>query len=349
MTSTKRPALSLSLPSVALAAIATLTPSLAYAQDFYAGKTVTIVVGNPAGSGYDAYGRLLARHMGKHLPGNPQMIVQNMPGAGSVRAADYTYNIAPPDGTSFALAMPGTFVEPLTSPPGQYRYDPTKFAYIGTMDSGTRVCITGINSKIKTIDDARKNKTVIAATAPTSSAFQYPKFMNVLAGTKFEIITGYQGPPDVMTAIERGEADGMCGFDISTFKTLRPDWLAKKQMNMLIQFGLQPNKELKEIGFPYHTDFIKGEEETKVVDLIIAQQVFQRPYMAPPATPPERLKLLREAFMKAMKDEALLAEAAKQGLDLNPRSGEEVEALVKQIYSTPKDIIAKMQKAIAPN
>lgn len=336
-------------PGAALCcALAGVWAAPASSQDFYAGKTVTIVVGNPAGSGYDAYGRLLARHMPKHIPGAPTMIVQNMPGAGSVKAADYTYNIAPSDGTSFALAMPGTFIEPLTAPPGQYRYDPTRFAYIGTMDTGTRVCITGAASKTKSIDDARKSKTIIAATAPTSSAFQYPKFMNALMGTKFDIVTGYPGPPDVFMAVDRDEADGACGFDVSTIKALRPEWITQKKANHLVQFGREPNAELLAAGFPSHTDFVQSAEDQKLVQLIVSQQVFQRPYMAPPNTPPDRVKILRTAFMQAMRDPALLSEAAKQNLDLNPKSGEEVEALIKEIYGAPKDLIARMQKVISP-
>lgn len=344
----KKSRASLGWQSLLGAALSAGLASTAAAQDFYKGKTVTIIVGNPAGSGYDAYGRLLARHMPRHIPGNPQMIVQNMPGAGSVRAADYNYNIAPADGTAFTLAMPGTFVEPLTSPPGKYRYDPVKFAYIGTMDSGTRVCVTSAKSKVKSVADARQTKAIMAATAPSSSAFQYPRFMNALMGTKWEIVTGYQGPGDVFLAVDRGEADGACGLDVSTFKALRPDWLAKRQVNMIAQFGLEPSKPLQEIGMPSHWGFLLDPDDRKLVELIVAQQVFQRPYMAPPATPPDRLNVLRTAFMAAMKDPELLDEAARQNLDLNPRDGAAVEALVKQIYAAPKDLVARMQKVIAP-
>ncbi len=337
-----------SWPRLLVGALTAGLASTAAAQDFYKGKTVTIIVGNPAGSGYDAYGRLLARHLPKHLPGQPNIIVQNMPGAGSVKAADYTYNIAPSDGTAFALAMPATLVEPLTAPPGQYRYEPTKFAYIGTMDSGTRVCVTSGKSPVKSIADARTTKVIMAATAPASSAFQYPKFMNVLAGTKFEIVTGYKGPADVFLAVDRGEADGACGLDVSTFQSLRPDWLGKKTVNLLTQFGREPNKELLALGLPSHLDFIKDPEDRKIVDLIVTQQVFQRPYLAPPKTPPERVKLLREAFMAAVRDPELIAEAKNQKLELNPKSGQEVEALVKEIYSAPKELLARMQKVISP-
>lgn len=320
----------------------------AFAQEFYRNKTVTIIVGNPAGSGYDAYGRLLARHMPKHLPGAPTMVVQNMPGAGSVRAADYTYNIAPGDGTAFALAMPGTLVEPLTGNAASYRYDPTRFAYLGTMDSGTRVCVTGPNSPTRSIADARQRKTVVAATAPGSSAFHYPRMLNAFAGTKLEIVTGYQGPADVFLAVDRGEAEGACGLDVSTFKSLRPEWLKQKKVNFLAQFGLEPNPELVALGMPTVWDLVSDPEDKKMLELVVSQQVFQRPFMAPPATPPQRIAELRAAFWAAMKDPDLVAEAAAQSLDLNPRSGEEVEALVKRMYATPKELLAKLAKVLQP-
>jgi tripartite-type tricarboxylate transporter receptor subunit TctC len=336
------------LTATLAAALASTLASTAAAQDFYKGKTVTIIVGNPAGSGYDAYGRLLARHLPRHLPGQPNIIVQNMPGAGSVKAADYTYNIAPADGTAFTLAMPSTLVEPLTAPPGQYRYDPTRFAHIGTMDSGTRICVTSGKSTVKSIADARRTKAIIAATAPSSSAFQYPRFMNLLAGTKFDIVTGYKGPGDVFLAVDRGEADGACGFDVSTIQALRPDWLGKKTANLLVQFGREPSKQLLALGMPSHLDFIENPQDRKVVELIVTQQVFQRPFLAPPKTPPERVKVLRDAFMAAMRDPELLDEASRQKLELNPKSGAEVEALLQEIYAAPKELIARMQKVISP-
>ena len=318
------------------------------AQDFYAGKTVTVVVANTAGSGYDTYGRLLARHLSKYIPGKPTIIVQNMPGAGSIKATDYTANVAPKDGTLFTLAMPGALVEPLTGDPTKYRYDPVKIAYIGTMDSGTRMCMTAPGSKIRSIDDARKSKTIMAATAAGSSAYDYPNFLNALIGTQFNVVTGYPGPGDMFLAADRGEAEGLCGIEFSTYMALRPNWLhGDKKGNPLLQLGLEVNSRITALGFPSIWEFIKPEDKA-LVELIVSQQVFQRPFLAPPGTPEPQLKVLRTAFMAALKDPELLEEAKKSNVELNARSGEEVEALVKKIYAAPKDLIDRMAKVIRP-
>jgi tripartite-type tricarboxylate transporter receptor subunit TctC len=335
--------------SIALAGAAAATASgSAAAQDFYAGKTVTLVVANPAGSGYDAYGRTLARHMVKHIPGRPTIIVQNMPGAGSIKATDFTANVAPKDGTLFTLAMPGAMIEPLTGDPKKFRYDPTRLAYIGTMDSGTRMCMTTPSSKVRSMADARKEKSIMAATAAGSSAYDYPNFLNALAGTKFSVVTGYPGPGDMFLAADRGEADGVCGIDISTYATLRPTWLSgEKKGNPLVQLGLEVNPRATALGFPPVWDFIKAEDRP-LVELIVSQQVFQRPFIAPPGTPEAQVKVLRTAFMAALKDPELLDDAKKANLELNPKSGEEVEALVKKIYAAPKELIERMAKVIRP-
>lgn len=320
----------------------------AHAQDLYAGKQLTIVVANTAGSGYDTYGRLLARHITKYIPGKPTVIVQNMPGAGSIKATDYTVNVAPKDGSTVTLAMPGALVEPLTGDPTKYRYDPVKIAYIGTMDSGTRMCMTRPGSPIRSMDDARKTKTIMAATAIGSSAFDYPHFINAVAGTKFEVVSGYPGPGDMFLAADRGEAEGLCGIEYSTYTSLRPNWLTgDKKGNPLLQLGLEVNPRITALGFPSIWDFIKPEDKT-LVELIVSQQVFQRPFLAPPETPAPQLKVLRTAFMAALRDPELLEEAKKSAIELNPKSGEEVEALVKKIYAAPKDLIDRMAKAIRP-
>lgn len=334
-----------------LAALSVLAPSAsspAMAQDFYAGKTLTIVVANTAGSGYDAYGRLLARHIVKYIPGRPTVIVQNMPGAGSIKATDFTANVAPKDGTLMTLAMPGAMIEPLTGDPTKYRYDPTKLAYIGTMDSGTRLCMTVPNSKVKSIADAKSTKSIMAATAAGSSAFDYPHFLNAIIDTQFTVVTGYPGPGDMYLAAERGEADGVCGLEFSTYTTLRPAWLTgEKKANPLIQLGQEPNPKVTALGFPSIWAFTKPEDKP-LVELFVSQQVFQRPFMAPPGIPESQLKTLRAAFMSALKDPELIDEAHKGNMELNPRSGEEVEALVKKIYAAPKDLVARMARAIRP-
>lgn len=314
----------------------------AMAQDFYQGKTITIVVANTAGSGYDSYARILGRHMPKYIPGKPRVLVQNMPGAGSVKALEYTYMIAPKDGTHFTLAIPSALVEPLLGGARQYRYDPTKFSYVGTADSGTKTCATNGPSMVKTMEDARKRTAIIAAT----TVADFPNFLNALSGTKFRVVTGFPGPSDLLLAVERGEADGVCGLDLGTFRSLRPDWLkVPGKANFLFQAGLEPNEEMTRLGVPPIWNFIR-DSDRDVVELIVSPQVFSRPFLAPPGTPVAQLKSLRSAFMAAMRDPELLEEARKASLDINAKSGEDVEALVNKIYSAPKNLIEKMSKAI---
>ena len=317
-------------------------------ESFFKGKQIRIVVGLSTGGGYDRAARLISRYMGKYLPGNPDFAVQNMPGAGSIKATDYTANVAPKDGTVFTLAMPGALIEPLTGDPTRYRYDPTRLGYIGTMDSGTRMCMTVAASKTRSFEDARTTKTIMAATAVGSSAYDYPHFINALAGTKFSVVTGYPGPGDMFLAAERGEADGVCGIDISTYASLRPAWLTgDKKGHPLVQLGLDVNPKATALGFRPIWDFIKPQDRA-LVELIVSQQVFQRPFLAPPGTPADQLKILRTAFMAALKDPELLAEAKKGNFEINPKSGEDVEALVKKIYAAPKELIQRMAKVIRP-
>ena len=326
---------------------ASLCMGTAKGSEYYEGKTISVIVGNDAGSGYDAYARLLTRHMGKYIPGAPPFVVRNMPGAGSIVAAQHMSQVAPKDGTAIATLFPGALVEPLTGDPAKYRYDPTKFEYLGTADSGTRLCFTMASSPVKTIEDARTQKVIIAGTAAGSSTTDYAWFMNALAGTKFEVVTGYKGPGDIFLAMERGEAAGICSVDSGTLMTLRPDWLATGKINVLVQAALEPNPTFSKYGLPPLWDFIQGENRA-VAELIVSQQVFGRPFLAPPGTSQEAMAILRKAFMDAMKDEALLAEAAKMKLDINPRSGEEIAALVKKVYASPADLIEKMKKALRP-
>lgn len=330
---------------IALAGV--LASGAVRAEDFYQGKTIGIVVGNDAGSGYDAYARLLARHMPKHIPGKPAIIIQNMPGAASMTAALYLYAVAPKDGTVFGILFPGALVEPLTGDPAKYRYDPTKLAYIGTADSGTRLCFTSASSKVRTFADARTTKAVMAATQQGSSSWDYPHFLNALGGAKFEVVTGYKGPGDMLLAMERGEAEGVCGLDVSTVRTLRPDWFGASKVNFLVQAGLEPKPDLTQLGIPSIWDFITGENR-KVAELIVSQQVFGRPFLAPPGVPEPQLKMLRAAFMAAWTDPELVAEAKKMKLEVNPLGGDEVAALVTRLYATPKDLLARMTKAIRP-
>jgi tripartite-type tricarboxylate transporter receptor subunit TctC len=330
--------------SLAVGLLGAATGSQASAADYFHGKQISVVVGNPAGSGFDAYARLLTRHMGKHLPGNPAFIVQNMPGAGSITAAQYIANVAPKDGTVFGILVPGAIFEPLIEEPGKFRYDPGKFEYLGTADSGTRLCFTSAASGIKTIEDASKGKVIVASTAPQSSATDYALFMNALAGTKFEIVMGYKGPADLLLAMERGEAAGICALDSATLASIRPDWISTGKVNLLVQAGLEVNPDIKA---PPIWDYIKGENRA-VAELIVGQQEYGRPFMAPPGVNPEALKILRKAFMDTMKDPELIAEADKMKIGVNAKSGEEISKIIAKTYASSPELIKRTKQVLRP-
>jgi tripartite-type tricarboxylate transporter receptor subunit TctC len=330
-----------------VAAACMLTGAPAVAQDVYAGKTITLVVGGDAGTGFDVYARVLGRHMHRHIPGKPNIVVQNMPGAGSVKAAEYLYTIAPKDGTTFAILFPGALVEPLIGDPSRYRYDPTKFGYLGTADSGTRLCLTYHTSKTKTFEDAQRSTSIIGATQPGSSTADYPNMLNALAGAKFKVVTGYKSTVEIMLAMERGEVDGVCGHEVSSVRAQRPAWIGSASVNLLVQVGLEPNDEMTKLGVPPVWKFVP-EENRAVTELIVAQQVFGRPFVTPPEIPEAQLKILRAAFMATLADPEFLADAKKASLDVNPKSGEEVGAVIKKMFAAPRDMAERMFKAIRP-
>jgi tripartite-type tricarboxylate transporter receptor subunit TctC len=318
------------------------------AADFYAGKNIDLVIGSAPGGGYDTYGRLMGRYIGKYIPGKPTIVPRNMPGAGSGKAASFIYEVAPKDGTAIAGIFPGAVVGPLLDDRMQnVQYKPTKFNYLASADSGTRVCATMKSTPIKTFEDAQKMKTTVGASQAGGSTRDYAVMLNNLAGAKFDVIAGYKGSHPILLAMERGEVSGLCGLDWTSFKTQKPDWIRDKQINVLIQVGPDPEPELTKMGVPEVWKYLKTEEDRKVVELIVAQQVFGRPYIAPPGTPKDRVEILRKAFDSALHDKKLLAEAEKMRLSIKPASGEKVQDLVAKLYKTPKSIVQRAKDAMA--
>ena len=329
---------------LALAALPATTP--AAAQNFYEGKTVNLIVGTDAGGGYDIYGRTVARHIGKHIPGKPTVIVQNMPGAGSAKAAEFLYVLAPKDGLTFGLIFPGMVVEPLLQP-GKFRFDPTRFEYLGSADSGSRLCVTHRSSRIKTFDDALKLPSNFGGSAFGSSTTDYAQLLINLAGAKMRIVNGYKSSIDTVLAAERGEIDGLCGYDSSSFRSQKPDWFNSPEANMILQAALEPFPELTKLGVPHIWQYISGENRT-IAEVVLAQQEFHRPFLAPPGVPADRLAILRTAFMATMTDADFLGDAARMKLTITPKDAETVAKLVKQMYASPPELIAKVNKALKP-
>lgn len=316
------------------------------AESFWKGKSINFYVGYGAGSGYDLYARLLARHYGRAIPGQPQVIVQNMPGAGSIKAANYLFEIAPRDGTAIGMTGRGTPMTPLLGGKGASFKDHASFSWIGSMNNEVSVCVTWRTSGIANIQQAMEREVTTAATAlGADDTTVFPAVLNAIIGTKFKWITGYPGGAGMNIAMERGETQGRCGWSWSSIKSTQPDWLRDKKINLLLQLSLSKHPDLPDL--PLIMDLAKTAEQRSVLELIFARQVMGRPVLAPPNLPADRLTALRRAFDITMKDGAFLAEAAKGKWEITPVTGEEIEALMKRVYATAPHIV-EMTKKVTP-
>ncbi len=305
------------------------------------GKVPTMVIGFGPGGGYDLWGRTVARHIGKYLPGNPNLVIQNMPGAGSYVAASWIYNIAPKDGSVIGIIARDATMGPLTGADGA-RFDSTKMSWLGTPTTETNVCIANATADVKNVEDLYKKELIIGDTGPGTGTRSYPLALNALLGMKFKIVSGFPSSSDVFLAMERGEVDGICeSLDSVTGK--RPDWLTSGKVRVLFQGGAEPNPH---VNAPFVMDFAKTEEQKIEIRFLYAGQGIGRPFVAPPNLPADKLKMLREAFDKTMKDPDFIADAKKQKLDVEPKDGAHLEQLIREIYATPKPIIEKIGKLI---
>jgi tripartite-type tricarboxylate transporter receptor subunit TctC len=324
--------------ALALAAAALFGAAPAAADDFYKGKTINIIVGFGPGGGYDIYARMLARHLGKHIPGNPNVVVQNMEGAGGVRAANHVYNVAPKDGTVIAGVNQGAAMFKLLGGKGA-QYDPAKFQWLGSMAASNNTVYVWHTSGIKTLDDAKTREVSMAGSGVISDANIYPAVFNALVGTKFKVISGYTGTNDSNLALERGEVEGRGGGAYSSLVSTRPDWLRDDKVKVIAQIGFEKEPDLKDV--PLLLDIVKSEEERQIATVVTLPTAIGYNYWVAPEVPAERIEVLRTAFMAALKDEALVAEAKKQSLEIRPKTGQELEAMVKKAAETPKPILDK--------
>ncbi len=330
------------------ALVAAAVANAAHAADFYAGKTIDFLIGGDVGGGYDIYARVIGRHLGRFIPGNPTIVAKNQPGAGSGRAATFLYGVAPKDGTVIGAVFPGVIMGPLLDERAQPLFDPTKFQYLASADNATRVCITHEKSRVKTFEDAQRQKTIMGASAAGGSTRDYVSMHKKSSGAMFELVSGYKGTADILLATERGEVDGLCGLDWSSLKSQRPDWVRNKTVNILLQANLEPETELTRLGVPPVWKYIKSEDDRKAVELVIGQQVFGRPYVTPPGVPAEQVRILRAAFAATMADKDFLADADKTRIDVVPSTGEQVQQLIDRIYATPKAIVERAKELVRP-
>ncbi len=308
----------------------------------YDGKTVQMIIGFGAGGGYDRWGRTVAQHIGKHLPGKPKVVPQNMPGAGSFVATSHIYNVAPKDGSVMGIIARDAALGPLTGAVGA-RFDATKLSWIGSPTKETNVCIAYKNAKVKNVDDLYKTELIVGDTGPGTGTRTYPKALAALLGMKFKLVGGFPSSANVMLAIERGEVDGICE-SLDSVQNRRPKWIPDKTIVILFQGGAEPNPELK--GVPFVLDLARTEEQKQAIRFLYAGQGIGRPFVAPPGLAPERLKMLRDAFDATMKDPEFIADVKKQKLDLEPETGQHLADLVAQLYATPKPVIDKVSKII---
>ena len=342
----KRPRRSIDAAVALVGAVLSALP--ASASDFYAGKTIELIVGGAAGGGVDLYARAVARHLPRHIAGNPTIVVKNVPGASGARAGYHIAVAAPSNGLTIAAITPGAVVGPLLDDKAETLFDPSKLIYLGTTNAGVGICATMSTSDTKTFAHALKRKTIMGAQGPGAVSYDIAYLVKNLTGAQYNIITGYNGSTHFLLAMERGEIEGICGWNWSSAKSQKPDWLRDKKLNLLLQTGVSDDDELTQMGVPSIWKFIPGDEDKKIAEFILAQKGFERPLVAGPGTPPDLVKILRAAFDATMSDPQFLAEMEKGRLDVSPAPGAKVQQLVEAFYATPKDIVAKARAAIRP-
>jgi tripartite-type tricarboxylate transporter receptor subunit TctC len=321
----------------------------ARAQDaiaqFYKGKELKLFIGSTPGGGYDSYSRLLARYMGKYIPGSPTIVPINMAGAGSNRLAAYIYSVAPKDGTEFALIFPGAVLDPLLGTQ-QVQDDPSKFIYLGSANIEIFTCYVRADAPVKTFRDAMTTQLLLAASAAGGSSRDMPALDNNLLGTKFRVVSGYPGSREMNLAIEQGEVQGACGIGLSSIEIQYPDWATSNRIRILAQEAVKGNPTLDAKGIPLTASFAKTDTDRAIMELAYSQELFGRPFILPPDSPADRVAALRKAFLAALDDKDLLADAQTLHLDIAPISGAEVQALVAKVYGFPQDIVEKARQAL---
>jgi tripartite-type tricarboxylate transporter receptor subunit TctC len=330
----------LTAPSVVLSVLAVLLTVPAHAQSveaFYTGKTINLAIGFTPGGGYDLYGRLVARHLGKHIPGKPNIVAQNMPGAGSMRAAQHLFSIAPKDGTALATFGRQMGITPLLNPAAQY--DGTKFTWLGSITNEVSTCVTWNKSAVKDWAGLLNTPVTFAGDGPGADPDVFANLYNNVFNTKIKIIAGYRGTNPMILAMERGEVDGFCGLSWSTVKARHMDWFKNKTINVLVQAALKKESDIPDV--PLALDLATTEEQRQVLKVFLYGQEMARPFAAPPDIPADRNAALVTAFETMLKDPEFLSEIKKLNLDLNPTSATDIDKMLKELYATPKSVLER--------
>ena len=309
--------------------------------DFFRGRTISIAIGFPAGGGYDIYGRWAARYLGKYIPGNPNVVAQNMIGAGGLKAANYIYSVAPKDGTALGVIPDSSVSEELLGTPG-ISYVSKQFTWIGRISTAVNVQAIWHTAGINSIEDVKTREVIVGGSGPTAAATVYPRVLNAIAGTKFKLVTGYGGAPESCLAMERQEIQG-CLTAWSTVKAAKRDWLDQKLAKLIIQWGVRRHPELPDI--PSMTDLARTEEDRQVLALYGSSTDIGKALVAPPGLPEERVRALREGFMAMLKDPDLLEEVKRGSLDFDWQRGEDLQNFVAEVSNIPSTVVERARKA----
>ena len=312
--------------------------------EFYKGRNIEMIVGWSAGAGYDVYARFLARHMGRHIPGQPGVVVQNMAGAASLRSANYLYNVAAKDGTVIGMVGRGTAFTPLLLPSTPAQFEAARYNWIGSMNDEVSVCVAWGEPGITSLNDAKSKELIIGGSGPSADTDQFAYLLNRTLGTRFKVIPGYPGGNDINLAMQRGEVKGRCGWSWSSIKVTHPAEYQNKVFHVLVQLSLSKHPDLPHI--PLIMDLATSDEQRQMFKLVFARQVMGRPVLAPPGVPADRVAVLRKAFMDTMKDPEFLAEANRTKIEITAVSGDSVQNLVDEIYRQPREIAEKTGAAL---
>jgi len=314
-------------------------------EQFYAGKTVELIVGYPPGGSNDVYGRAVARHIGRHIPGHPQVVFRNMPGAGSILAANHIYNVAPKDGTVLGLLAATNILDERLGAPG-VKFETAKFSWIGRVSSSINVTAMWNTSKIKTIDDAFKMEAALGATGTGSTVYVYPNVLNRVVGTKFKLVMGYGGSNEAMLAMERGEIDGH-STSWEAYKSAHPDWIRDKKINVVVQYGLNRHPDLPDV--PTCVEIAKTEEERQILKAVVNATEIGKAILSSPGLPTPRVEALRKAFMDMTRDGEFVAELEKMRVELTPLPGDKLQELVQEVGNLKPDLVQKIKAVYGAN
>ena len=337
----------LAAAALSSAALAVAAPNRAHSDpvaDFYQGKRITMGVGSEPGGGYDAYARLVTRHIGRLIPGNPGFVVQNMPGGGGLRVTNHLYNVAPKDGTAMATVQRALLTSPLLEGRKlQLQFDPMKFNWVGSLNSETGLIVVWHTAPHRTMEDLFKTDLLVGSSSPSTDFL--PLFLNNVLNTRFKIIPGYKSSQDAYLAMERGELQGRVSTGWAGDKDVLEPWMKDNKVRFLAQLAMTKSPEFPDL--PLILDYARTPQDRQVMELILAAQHWGRPFVMPPDVPQDRVAAVRKAFIEMTKDEQFLGEAKKLRMDLDVVTGAEIDDLLKRVYATPPEIVEIARKAIS--